>query len=76
MRTTDKKTIIGIVLANVFLVIFTVCGKILTRYDYEDHFDDTVISVDDESITLREFGYYIYKVECFVQNQALLFYPD
>ena len=76
MKTADKKIVIGIVLANIFLIIFIVCGKILTRFDYKDHFDDTVISIDSENITLREFGYYIYKVESFVQNQALLYDPE
>lgn len=73
MKLANKKIIIGILSANILLILFAVCGKILTRFVYEDHLDDTVITVDGESITLREFGYYIYKVEDFVQNQALLY---
>ncbi len=73
MKLANKKIIIGILSANILLILFAVCGKILTRFVYEDHLDDTVITVDGENITLREFGYYIYKIEDFVQNQALLY---
>ena len=76
MRLSNKKTIIAIIIANVMLVLFAIAGKMLTRFDYEDHLDDTVISVDGTDITLREFGYYIYEVESFVQNQALLYDPE
>lgn len=76
MRLSNKKTIIAIIIANIMLILFAIGGKILTRFDYEDHLDDTVISVDGTNITLREFGYYIYQVETFVQNQALLYDPE
>lgn len=76
MRLSNKKTIIAIIIANVMLVLFAIGGKMLTRFDYEDHLDDTVISVDGTDITLREFGYYIYMIESFVQNQALLYDPE
>lgn len=76
MRLSNKKTIIAIILANVVLILFGIGGKILTRFVYEDHLDDTVVSVDGTDITLREFGYYIYMVESFVQNQALLYDPE
>ncbi len=76
MRLSNKKTIIAIIIANVMLVLFAIAGKMLTRFDYEDHLDNTVISVDGTDITLREFGYYIYEVESFVQNQALLYDPE
>ncbi len=76
MNKIGKKTIIAIILANCFLILAAICGKILSRFDYEDHLDEAVVSVDDASITLREFGYYIYEVEAFVQNQALLYDPE
>ena len=76
MRLSNKKTIIAIIIANVMLVIFAIGGKMLSRFNYEDHLDDTVISVDGTNITLREFGYYIYMIESFVQNQALLYDPE
>lgn len=76
MNKIGKKTVIAIILANCFLILAAICGKILSRFDYEDHLDEAVITVDDASITLREFGYYIYEVEAFVQNQALLYDPE
>lgn len=76
MRSVTKKTILPIIIVNILLILVGVFGKILTRFDYKDHFDDIVISVDGENISLREFGYYIYQVEAFVQNQALLYDPE
>ena len=74
--STTKKTVIAIICANIALVLFAVCGKILTRFVYQDHLDDAVITVDGDSVTLRELGYYIYKVEDFVQDQALIYDPE
>ena len=76
MSSANKKIIIGIVLVIFVLGVIAVFEKMLTGFDYKDHLDDTVISVDRECITLREFGYYIYEVEEFVQNQALLYDPE
>ncbi|WP_026510846.1 hypothetical protein [Butyrivibrio sp. LC3010] len=76
MKKSTRKTIIAILLVNCILVAVAVCGKILSRFDYKDHFDDIVITVNDKGITLREFGYYIYEVEAFVQKQALLYDPE
>lgn len=73
MKSANKKIIIAIILIIFTLLLISVYVKILARFDYQDHLDDTVISVDGECVTLREFGYYIYEVEDFVQNQALLY---
>ncbi len=40
---------------------------------YEEHWEDTGITVDDQSVTLREFGYYIVKMENEVQEKALIY---
>lgn len=76
MNRTGKRAIITIILINIALVAFAICGKLLSRFDYEDHLDEMVISIDDNAVTLREFGYYIYEIEAFVQNQALLYDPE
>jgi hypothetical protein len=76
MKVSLKKAIIAIVIANLILIAGAICGKILGRFDYSEHLDDTVIAVDEGNITLREFGYYIFEVEAFVQKQALLYDPD
>ncbi len=76
MKRYGKKAVIAIILANIILIVIAICGKILSRFDYADHLDEEVITVDGSGITLREFGYYIYGVEDFVQNQALLYDPE
>ncbi len=75
----DKKTILFIILIPVVLsVIVFLCvrHKASTAFHYEDNLDTVVITVDDASVTLREFGYYIYDTEAFVQQQALLYNPQ
>ena len=76
MQKANKKSIIGLIIFSCFLIIAATCGKILSRFVYEDHLDEPLITVDDSEITLREFGYYIYLVEEFVQDQALLYDPE
>ena len=76
MKRSVKRAVIGIIIFNCILIVAAICGKILSRFDYEDHLDDVVITVDDTDITLREFGYYIYEIEVFVQKQALLYDPE
>ncbi len=73
MKSANKKIIIAIILIIFTLLLISVYVKILARFNYQDHLDDTVIAVDGECVTLREFGYYIYEVEDFVHNQALLY---
>ena len=76
MNRSVKRAIIIIIIVNLILVVAAICGKILSRFDYEDHLDEPVITVDDTDITLREFGSYIFEVEEFVQRQALLYDPE
>ena len=76
MKRSDKRAIKIILIANVILIVAAICGRILSRFVYEDHLDEPLITVDDTEITLREFGYYIYEVEEYVQNQALLYDPE
>lgn len=74
-----KKTILTII---VIVIIIAVPATLMvihhkkSIFRYEDHLDDTVVSVDDRDVTLREFGYYIYEVEAFVQDQALIYDSD
>lgn len=76
MNKSVRKAVVAIIIVNVFLIVIAVCGHILGKFNYSDHLDEEVITVDDKDITLREFGYYIYEVEAFVQNQALLYDPE
>ena len=76
MKKSAGKAVAVIIIASVFLIMFAFCGHILSKFTYSDHLDEKVITVDDKDITLREFGYYIYEVEAFVQNHALLYDPE
>ncbi len=76
MKGSVKRAVIAVIIANCILIAIAICGWILSRFDYQDHLDEAVITVDEKDITLREFGYYIYEVEAFVQNQALLYNPE
>lgn len=73
MKKKDKKLLLaflllfGLLLA---LAILSVWGRHRKIFDYEAHLDETVFSVDEVHVTLREFGYYIYEVEDYVNQQA------
>ena len=73
MKKTDKKMlfafliIFGLILA---LAVLSVWGRHRKIFDYGAHLDETVFSVDETQVTLREFGYYIYEVEDYVDQQA------
>lgn len=71
MSKGNKKTIIIIIIVAVCIVAIGQLYGILTTFHYEDHLDDTVLTIDSTQITLREFGYYIYDTEAFVQKQAI-----
>lgn len=67
------------------LILFAVIGAVLVycvsgmfymhRNDfvYEDNLDEVFLTVDERTVTLREFGYYIYEVEQFVNEQAIVY---
>ena len=79
-RTNIKKGVAVFFILFILLAIVS-CISLYRRYkkaqfDYADHLADTVLQVNNEGITLRRFGYYIYTVEDFVQKQALLYDPD
>lgn len=69
----NRKTIVAILGACIVLIVIAICGKVLTTFKYKDHLDEPVVTVDENSITLRELGYYIFQVEAFVQDQALIY---
>jgi hypothetical protein len=76
MRESGKRAVTVIIIANLLLISIGIGGHVLGRFDYSDHLDEVVITVDETGITLREFGYYIFQVESFVQKQALLYDPE
>ena len=79
MKKKDKKLLLtflllfGLILA---LAVLSVWGRHRKIFDYGAHLDETVFSVDEVHITLREFGYYIYEVEDYVNQQAKAYDSD
>lgn len=76
MKKSEKTAAIVIIAAIAVLLTTTTLVKRLRRFNYADHLDETVITVDERSITLREFGYYIFRVEAYIQKQALIYDPE
>lgn len=73
MKKKDKKVLILFLLLLCALIagaVLSVWGRHRALFDYEAHLDETVFSVDETDVTLREFGYYIYEVEDYVNQQA------
>lgn len=70
-----KSVIITICIFSIVVLAFLVSllFRWITKFRYEKNLDETVITVDSNDITLREFGYYIYTVEDFVQAEALAY---
>ena len=76
MKQSEKRAVIAIICVIIALIAVSFGVKMLRRFDYADHLDETVITVDKNNITLREFGYYVFRVEAFIQKQALIYDPD
>ncbi len=76
MAGNEKKIIIVLAITSIIAIIGAQIYRTATAFHYEDYLDEVVISVDGNDLTLREFGYYIYTTEEFVQKQALLYDPE
>lgn len=79
MKAGKMHNIIVVVIATVCVILLGCYAHYLKEektknvYVYEEHLDDPVVSVDNQTITLREFGYYIVKMEEIVQEYALIY---
>ena len=74
-----KKAILPIIVIVILIIVpatLMVVHHKKNIFRYEDNLDETVVSIDDTSVSLREFGYYIYEVEAFVQDQAVIYDPE
>ncbi|MBR0093030.1 MAG: hypothetical protein IJP92_15175 [Lachnospiraceae bacterium] len=73
----EKKTVAGVLIA--IAAILLIAGfMIWRRFDhppfvYTEHLEDVIVTVDAESVTLRDFGCYVYETEGYVQRQALIY---
>lgn len=78
----DKGTKQGvIIIMTILLVIMAALGieefiDYKNKFVYEEHLDDIVLTVDENHITLRELGYYVYTVEMQIDKQARLYNPE
>lgn len=76
---TGKRNLVVVVL---FFGIFLLIGaglfvyNTVTRFSYDKYLEDAVVSIDDEKITLREFGYYILLMERDTQMDAYVYDPE
>lgn len=70
------KIIIILTITSIIAIIGAQIYRTSKVFHYEDHLDDVLISVDGTDLSLREFGYYIYITEEFVQKQAVLYDPE
>lgn len=75
-----KKTeIVAVIICLVVLIILFVFLVMFNKskdFIYNKHLDETVISIDDVNITLKDFSYYIYIVEKQINDMALKYNPD
>lgn len=82
LKKSVKKAIIAVIsIAAVvivigFLIAVILFLKKLNRFEYKDHLDENVITIDEKNITLREFGYYVFQIEGYTQEQAIIYNPD
>ena len=79
----DKKRYNQIAIIISFIVLsLLVCYTFYSKWQkeknifiYEEHLEDIVVTVGDQAVALREFGYYIAKMEKEVQEKALIYNP-
>lgn len=72
----NKIAIIILLICILLLVCYTFYLKWQREkniFVYEEHWNDIVVTVGNQPVTLREFGYYIFKMEKKVQEQALIY---
>ena len=75
MKKSEKREVAVIIGIIALFILISIGLKVLHRFDYGDHLDEAMITVDGQPITLREFGYYIFEVETYIQKQALAYDP-
>ena len=81
MRNKKRYNRITIIIS--FIAIFLlICYSLYSKWQkeknifvYEEHLNDIVVTVGEQPVTLREFGYYIAKLEKDVQEKALIYNP-
>lgn len=75
-QNRDRKNLITLLLFVAAILALCCIGFLISKskeFVYEDCLDEVVVTVDQQSVTLQEFGYYIISVESFVNKQAVLY---
>ena len=82
MRDRKRCNQIAIIISFIALLLL-VCYSLYSKWQkeknifvYEEHLNDIVVTVGEQPVTLREFGYYIAKMEKDVQEKALIYNPN
>ena len=82
MKDRKRYNQIAIIISFIALLLL-VCYLFYSKWQkeknifvYEEHLNDLVVTVGEQSVTLREFGYYIAKMEKDVQEKALMYNPN
>ena len=82
MNNRKRHNLIAIIISLICILLLVCCTfymkwqKEKNIFVYEEHLDDIVVTVGEQSVTLREFGYYIAKMEKDVQEKALMYNPE
>ncbi len=79
--TLKKKRaeIIVIIICSILIAIIFVMLIAFNKnkdFVYNKHLNETVITIDDENITLKDFSYYVYIVEKQINDMAIKYNPD
>ena len=81
MNNRKRHNLIAIII-SLICILLLVCYAFYMKWQkeknifvYEEHLNDIVVTVGEQPVTLREFGYYIAKMEKDVQEKALIYNP-
>ena len=81
MNNRKRHNLIAIIISLICMLLL-VCYTFYMKWQkeknifvYEEHLNDIVVTVGEQPVTLREFGYYIAKLEKDVQEKALIYNP-
>ena len=81
MNNRKRHNLIAIIISFICILLL-ICYTFYTKWQkeknifvYEEHLNDIVVTVGEQPVTLREFGYYIAKMEKDVQEKALIYNP-
>ncbi len=77
-KETKRGLIILMTIVTVLMTLLAIDGwfKYHNQFEYEEHLDDVVVTVNDRKLTLRQLSYYVYDVEVEIDKQARIYNPE